>query len=70
MSKHTITIEVSGYSSYVSDPNMDEHLRVAVREIVEFANNIKYDECYRKVQVDYEQQEDANMEIHITVVEE
>jgi len=63
MSEVILTINISGYCSHVSDPDLNEHLEGIAFEISEYAKRCADDDWSRKIQVDYETQEDVNLSI-------
>jgi hypothetical protein len=62
-SKVTVTIELTGYSSFVSDPDMDVHLEEIAARIGEYAKGEASEDWNRKINTDWDQQEDANLVI-------
>jgi hypothetical protein len=63
MSKVTVTIELSAWCSYVSEPDLDDHLRGIAADFERYAKEAVFDDWNRKYQIDYETQEDVNLEI-------
>jgi len=62
-----VSIGITAHSSYVSDPRLDEHLREMAEDIKRYTEML-YDE-YRKVQIDYEEQESVDLSIIVKVEE-
>jgi len=65
----TINVEVLGYSSYVDDVTLRDHLKEIAEDIKGHAEFCSFQGYYRKVNIDYDKQEDVNLEI-LTKIEE
>ena len=55
--KLTVAVTIEGYSSYVSDTDMEDHLREIANQAIRYTEDLKYDDYNRKVQIDYDTQE-------------
>lgn len=65
MSEVTVTITLNASCSYVSEPDLDDHLREIATDIERYSKNLQSEDWYRKFQVDYETQEDVNLTIAV-----
>jgi len=60
-----ISIAISGYSSYVDDQTLKSHLEEIANDITNHAKFCSCESYYRKVNVNYEDQEDVHLEISV-----
>lgn len=69
--KITIEVEIDGWCSYVSDPDLRDHFLGIADDIKQYAEEQVYVDYYRKVQIDYDEQETLDeFTIRATVKEE
>jgi len=64
-----ISIRISGYSSYVDEGTLIDHLKEIADDIKDHAEFCLYQNYYRKVTLDWDNQEDINLEISVKTEE-
>jgi len=67
MSAILLTVTINAASSHVSEGDLDDHLRGIANEISEYARNCRFDDWSRKIQIDYETQEDIDLSISTSI---
>jgi len=66
--KVTVTIEIEGHSVYVTESDMITHLEDVAKWITEYAERLPTDDYHRKISIDWDVQEYANLSIKTTTV--
>jgi len=64
-----ISITVSGYSSYVDEGTLRDHLKEIAEDIKDRAELCSVQNYYRKVDISWDEQEDINLEISVKTEE-
>jgi len=64
-----ISIKISGYSGYVDEGTLIDHLKEIADDIKDHAEFCLYQNYYRKVNINYEDQEDIHLEISVKTEE-
>ena len=68
-SEMKVTIEITGHSGQVSESQLHEHLKEIANDIASYADSQQHEGYYRKIFVNYEVEEDINLNINCTVSE-
>jgi len=67
MSSIKIEIEIRGHCSYVPDYTLEDHLKDIAEDIEKYAKALLYEDWYRKIQIDYEEQETVDLCITVGI---